>query len=53
MLSPKSHDDPRNLLKQPNHRNYEDYKEDQEEQQQWLRILKTYVPLPLNGWTGP
>jgi hypothetical protein len=31
-LSPKSHDDPINLLRQPNHRNHEDYKDGQEEQ---------------------
>jgi hypothetical protein len=32
-LSPKSHDDPRNLLRQPKHRSHEGHKEDQEEQQ--------------------
>ena len=31
-LSPKSHDDPRNPLRQPKHRNHEGHKEDQEEQ---------------------
>jgi hypothetical protein len=31
-LSPKSHDDPRNLLRQPKHRSHEDQKDDQEEQ---------------------
>jgi hypothetical protein len=31
-LSPKSHDDPRNLLRQPKHRNHEGHKDDQEEQ---------------------
>jgi hypothetical protein len=31
-LSPKSHDDPRNPLRQPKHRNYEGYKDDQNEQ---------------------
>jgi hypothetical protein len=31
-LSPKSHDDPRNLLRQPNYRNHKDYKDGQEEQ---------------------
>jgi hypothetical protein len=31
-LTPKSHNDPRNPLRQPNHRNHEDYKDDQEEQ---------------------
>ena len=34
-LSPQSHDDPRNPLRQPKHRNHEGHKEDQEEQQQW------------------
>jgi hypothetical protein len=27
-LSPKSHNDPRNLLRQPKHRSHEDYKDD-------------------------
>ena len=31
-LSPKSHDDPRNPLRQPKYRNHEDHKDDQEEQ---------------------
>jgi len=31
-LSPKSHDDPRNLLRQPKHRSHEDHKDYQEEQ---------------------
>jgi len=31
-LSPKSHDDPRNPLRQPKCRNHEDHKDDQEEQ---------------------
>ena len=31
-LSPKSHDDPRNPLRQPKHRSHEDCKDDQEEQ---------------------
>ena len=39
-LSPKSHDDPRNPLRQPKHRNHEGHKEDQEEQQQWLEDIK-------------
>ena len=33
-LSPKSHDDPRNALRQPKHRSHEDHKDDQEEQRQ-------------------
>jgi hypothetical protein len=39
-LSPKSHDDPRNLLRQPKHRSYEDHKDNQEEQQQWMEDVK-------------
>ena len=31
-LSPKFHDDPRNLLRQPKYRNHADCKDDQEEQ---------------------
>ena len=31
-LSPMSHDDPRNPLRQPKYRNHEDLKDDQEEQ---------------------
>ena len=43
-LSPKSHDDPRNQLRQPKHRSHEDHKDDQEEQQQWLECIKnSYV----------
>jgi hypothetical protein len=29
-LSPETHDDPRNSIRHPNHRNHEDYKDDQE-----------------------
>ena len=39
-LSPKSHDDPRNPLRQPKHRSHECHKEDQEVQQQWLEDIK-------------
>jgi len=39
-LYPKSHDDPRNPLRQPKHRSHEGHKEDQEEQQQWLEGIK-------------
>ena len=31
-LSPKSHNDPRNPLRQPKHRSHEDHEDDQEEQ---------------------
>ena len=39
-LSPKSHDDPRNPLRQPKHRNHEGHKDDQKEQRQWLECIK-------------
>jgi hypothetical protein len=39
-LSPKSHDDLRNPLRQPKHRNYENQKDDQEMQWQWLECMK-------------
>ena len=39
-LSPETHDDPRNPLRQPKHRSLEGHKEDQEEQQQWLEDIK-------------
>ena len=39
-LSPKSHDDPRNSLRQLKHRSHEDHKDDQKEQQQWLEYIK-------------
>jgi hypothetical protein len=39
-LSPKTHDDPRNPLRQLKHRSHEGHKKDQEEQQQWLEDIK-------------
>ena len=39
-LSPKSHDDRRNPLRQPKHKNHEDQKDDQEKQRQWLECMK-------------
>ena len=43
-LSPKSHDDPRNPLRQLKHRSHEDHKDDQEEKQQCLQYIKnSYV----------
>ena len=39
-LSTRSHDDPRNPLRQPKHRSNEDHKNDQEEQRQWLECIK-------------
>jgi hypothetical protein len=50
MLSPKSHDDPRNSLRQPNHRNHEDYKDDQEEQQQWQKCIKNCLEYMKNTY---
>ena len=39
-LSPKSHDDPRNPLRQQKHRNHEGHKDNQKEQRQWLEGIK-------------
>jgi hypothetical protein len=39
-LFPKSHDDPKNILRQQNHRNHEGYKDGQEEQRQWQECIK-------------
>ena len=39
-LSPKSHDDPRNPLRQPKDRNHEGHKDDQKEQRQWRECIK-------------
>jgi hypothetical protein len=39
-LSPKSHDDPINSLRQLKHRSHEDHKDDQEEQRQWQECLE-------------
>ena len=49
-LSPKSHDDPRNLLRQPKYRNHEDRKDDQEEQQQWLECIKNWLKCIKNSY---
>ena len=46
-LFPESHDDPRNPLRHPKLRSHEDYKEDQEEQRQWLENVKN---LYANEW---
>ena len=40
-LSLKSHDDPRNPLRQPKHMNHEDQKDDQEMQRQWLECMNS------------
>jgi hypothetical protein len=43
-LFPKSHDGPRNPLRQPKHRSHENQKDDQEELQQWLECIEnSYV----------
>jgi hypothetical protein len=34
-LPPKSHDDPRNPLRQPNHRTHEDHMDDEEMLRHW------------------
>jgi hypothetical protein len=47
-LSPKSHDDPRNPSRQPNHRNHEDYKDGQEEQRQWQECIKNCLEYTKN-----
>jgi hypothetical protein len=49
-LSPKSHDDPRNPLRQPNHRNHEDYKDGQEEQRQWQEYIKNCLEYTKNTY---
>jgi hypothetical protein len=49
-LSPKSHDDPRNLLRQPKHKSYEDHKDDQEEQQQWLECINNWLECIKNSY---
>ena len=46
-LSPKSHDDPRNPLRQPKYRSHEDHKDDQEEQQQWLKDIKNLCAITI------
>jgi hypothetical protein len=49
-LSPEPHDDPRNPLRQPKHRNYEGSKEDQEEQRQWLEDIKNSCVIASKEW---
>ena len=49
-LSPKSHDDPRNPLRQPKHRSHEDHKDDQEEQRQWLECIKNWLECIKNSY---
>ena len=50
-LSPTSHDNPRNPLRQPKYRNLEDLKDDQEDQRQWLECIKNSYALLKIGWT--
>jgi hypothetical protein len=47
-LSPKLHDDPRNLLRQPKHRSHEDQKDYQEVLQQWLECMKNSYAIVKN-----
>jgi hypothetical protein len=49
-LSPKSHDGPRNLLRQPKHRSHEDHKDDQEEQQQCLECINNWLECIKNSY---
>ena len=49
-LSPKSHDDSRNLLRQLKYRNHEDRKDDQEEQRQWLECIKNWLECIKNSY---
>ena len=49
-LSPKSHDDPRNPLRQPKYRSHEDHKDDQEEQRQWLECIKNWLECIKNSY---
>ena len=49
-LSPKSHDDPRNPLRQPKYRNHEDHKDGQEEQRQWLECIKNWLQCIKNSY---
>jgi hypothetical protein len=44
-LSPKPHDDPRNPLRQPKHKNHEDQKDYQEVLRQWLKCMKNMLLL--------
>ena len=39
-LSPKTHNDPRNPLRQQKYRSHEDHKDDQKDQRQWLECMK-------------
>ena len=49
-LSPKSHVDPRNPLRQPKYRNHEDHKDDHEEQRQWLECIKNWLECIKNSF---
>ena len=46
----KSHDGPRNPLRQPKYRNHEDRKDDQEEQRQWLKCIKNWLEYIKNSY---
>jgi hypothetical protein len=49
-LSPKSHNDPRNPLRQSKHRSHEDHKDNQEEEQQWQECIKNYLEYMKNTY---
>jgi len=50
-LSPKSHDDPRNPLRQPKHMNHEGHTDDKKSNDNGCNVLRTCMPLLKNGWT--
>jgi hypothetical protein len=49
-LSPKSHDDPRNRLRQSKYRSHEDHKDDWEEQRQWQECIKNCLEYMKNTY---
>jgi hypothetical protein len=49
-LSSKSHNDPRNPLRQSKHRSHKDHKDDQEEQRQWQECIKNCLEYMKNTY---
>jgi hypothetical protein len=49
-LSPKSHDDPRNPLRQPKYRSHEDHKDNQEKQRQWQKCIRNCLKYMKNTY---
>jgi hypothetical protein len=49
-ISPKSHINPRNPLRQLKHRCHEDHKDDQEEQRQWQECIKNWLEYIKNSY---